>query len=70
MIYQFFLMLVLTLPVCTVILAVALYHWRKHQWLKDVLNFRRPFWMAFFVSLGIITLGFIGKLDSSIILHF
>jgi hypothetical protein len=55
-----FLMLVAGLPVCTIILAIALYHWRKHPCFKDVLNFKRPFWVAFFISLGIVALAFIG----------
>jgi uncharacterized membrane protein YcjF (UPF0283 family) len=49
--------LVATLPICAIIVAVALFHWRKHPRLKDVLNFKRPFWVAYFISLGAIAFG-------------
>jgi hypothetical protein len=57
---QIFLILVAALPASAIILAVALFHWRRHPRLKDVLNFKRPLWVAFFISLGIVALGFVG----------
>ncbi len=58
-IWLLFWKLVAILPICAIIVAIVLFHWRKHPRFKDVLNFKRPFWVAFFISLGIVAFGFV-----------
>ena len=58
--YSLMLALLPKLLVCVAVLVIALYHWRRHPNFKPVFDFRRQFWLALFISIGIIALGFSG----------
>ncbi len=58
--YGFALLLTLILLVCVTVLTIVLFPWRKHPSLAPVFNFKSASWIALFVSIGIILLGFIG----------
>lgn len=61
MAFSFSLTLILlpTLLACIVILTIALYHWRQHPNFKNVMNFKRPHWLALFVSLGVTAFSYV-----------
>ena len=59
-IYILALLFGLMAPPCVAILTIAFYHRRKHPCFVDVLNFKRPFWLVLFISIGMIALGFAG----------
>jgi len=42
------------------ILTIVFFHWRNHPSFAPVFNFKRPSWLALFISLGMIALGFVG----------
>lgn len=52
------------------ILIITLFHWRKHPAFAPVFNFKRPFWVALFISLGMIVLGFAGGALTRPLFHF
>jgi hypothetical protein len=58
--YSLFLILLPILLACVVILGIVLYRWRRHPSFAPVFNFKQPFWLALFISLGMIALGFAG----------
>ena len=51
--------LVAATPLFATILAAVLFRWRKHPRLADVLNFKRPFWIVLFISLGLEVFGWV-----------
>jgi hypothetical protein len=55
-----FVSLIYTLPAllfCIAGLAFAFHCWRRHQILHAAINFKRPYWLAIFVSLAIVAVG-------------
>jgi hypothetical protein len=69
-IWLLFWILVATLPIFTILVTIALFHWRKHPRFEGVFNFNRPLWVAFFISLGIVAFGFIGGYGIAPVLGF
>jgi hypothetical protein len=59
-----------TLLVCVAILTIALYHRRKHPSVAPVFNFKRPFWLALFGSIGMIALSYTGLALTPTLFHF
>jgi len=57
-------MFYLPLPflICIAGFAIAFHHWRKYPILQDAINFKQSRWLPLFISLGIMTVGFIGIL--------
>ena len=68
--YSLFFTLLPTLLICVAISVALLYRRRKHPNLAVVFNFKRPFWLALFISLGMIVLGFIGLISTPTLFHF
>lgn len=58
------------LLICVTILTVAVYHWRKHPSFTPVFNFKRLFWLALFVSVGMVVLSYTGLALTPTIFHF
>jgi hypothetical protein len=69
--FFFCLILYLSLPllVCVTVLGIVLCLWRNHPIFKALMNFRRPMWLTLFISVGMIGLGFAGKVAVNPLIH-
>ena len=52
--------LVPTLPGCVAVLTLALYRWRKYPSFINTFNFKRPFWLVLYISIGMTIIGIAG----------